>query len=196
MIVGQQPQSPKTKQKTMSPRGPGSGLIGRPPGPAKTALTTLRGAPGASASPPRLPGSPVQSTGSPLSLGPPVLHSSQTAVLPGTVGAVASPTPPTLDTAPSAGVVYGQPPKLQPMLPTTASSGGGTSSPAPVPTLNKNSLAVSKTEKNSNGLPSVSASSVKDKERKPDNTLTHYIDGYVIQESGEPFPIDREDKGE
>lgn len=211
----QQQSSPKSKPK-MSPRT--GGQIGRPPGPAKSALPNLRG-PTSSMSPPRLPGSPVQVANPQLlGPGPPVLQTSQGALLPSSV---------------SQGVVYSQPPKLQPMLPTTStatSSSPIASMPMPDPSRLISSSAtplpfakatytapaavgekkpllgggagagggvgdVAKPPASSKIGGGALENGKADGEKQPAHTLTHYIDGFVIQESGEPFPIDREDKG-
>ncbi len=220
MMMPQQPhpqqQSSPKKNSKMSPRGSG-GPIGRPPGPAKSALNSLRG-PSASMSPPRLPGSPVQ-LASPqlLGPGPPVLQTSQGALLPSSV---------------SQSVMYSQPPKLQPMLPTTSATSSPlssvpampdasrliSSSATPLPQFHKPTFSNSNSNSSSPAAdkkpllpdPSKKAATTTttapkaattlengkgDADKQPSNTLTHYIDGFVIQESEKPFPIDREDKG-
>ena len=100
-----QRNSPKSNKSKTSPRG----LIGRPPGPSKTAMNNLKMPTGpTNMGAPRLPGSPV--TGQRPPLGPPVLQTSQglplasmTSAMPGTI------------TTP--GVAYSNPPTLQPMMP-------------------------------------------------------------------------------
>ena len=208
--------SPKSKQK-MSPRGSGA-PIGRPPGPAKSALNALKSSNNASMSPPRLPGSP----GQPATqlLGPPVLQASSQQ------GSTV------LTPQSSQGVKYSQPPLLQPMLPppppapttsstatmissasdsssnkttttTTVSSASTTSTLPPISSLGPNKTDSIKDEESKvdgKGQQTLSGSQQLDNGLTPKavvkpNVLTHLIDGHVIMESSEPFPVDREDKG-
>ena len=209
--------SPKSKQK-MSPRS-NSGHVGRPPGPSKSTVSSLKMPPPSSMSPPCLPNSPQFPTqpGSPMMLGPPVLQTSMPLV-------------PLSRSSP-----HSQPPLLQPMmLPTVPTSSGQDqtrfmgkpmdsqppilSANAPMPNLESSKMLMS-----NKGTPLMSGSN----SRKPDessdhhnngnnagnennsghgshtpkavvkpNVLTHVIDGHIIQESSQPFPLDNsESKG-
>ena len=167
--------SPKSKPK-MSPRG-GTGQVGRPPGPAKTALNNLK-TPTATMSPPRLPGSPGMPA-NPQLLGPPVLQTSSGSMLP--------PQPPSS--------LYSQPPKLQPMLPTTTSMNMSSKpGPASKKSPQKNVINTSTVPKDTNGTADKESENTPKAVVKP-NVLTHIIDGHVIEESSQPFPVDKDDKG-
>ena len=192
VTAGAQP-SPKSKAK-MSPRG--TGQVGRPPGPAKSALNALKMQPPTANSPPaRLPGPPTLPTAaSPMALGPPVLQTS-------------SPLPPNSASTPP----HSQPPTLQPMMlpassmpmatnqlglkSTVTSKPPSLTANVPVsqvagvpkdkqPMLPKKTDDKSKTDKDSNGDVDTPKAVVKP------NVLTHVIDGHVIQESSQPFPMD------
>jgi hypothetical protein len=198
--------SPKGKQK-MSPRSGGSsGQVGRPPGPSKSAVNSLKMPPAASMSPPILSNSPQFPTqpGSPMMLGPPVLQTS-------------------MPLAPlSRGSPHSQPPLLQPMMlptvPTTSASeaarftGKAVDSQPPVLSANAPFPAMDISKKQDGGKGSsggirrmddsaengsadvVSAPvSVTPKAVVKPNVLTHVIDGHIIQESSHPFPLDHSD---
>ena len=208
--------SPKASKQKMSPRSSSnSGHVGRPPGPTKSAVNTLKMPPPASMSPPILSSSPQlpAQPGSPMMLGPPVLQTSMPL------------------TQLSRGSPHSQPPLLQPMmLPTVPTSSAGQDSTrymgkpmdsqppvlsanVPMPTLDnskkfeasKSSMAASNSRKlddhndnsygdshSGNGQGSQTPKAVV----KP-NVLTHVIDGHIIQESSQPFPLDNSDsKGE
>ena len=168
MASNLQPQqpSPKSKQK-MSPRT--GSILGRPPGPAKSVLNNIKSTSvSGTMSPPRLPGSPLQTlvptqtAPAPTGLmGPPMLQSSQPGVMP----------PTSQQTVGGLTTSFAQPPKLQPMMPGLT-------------TLDK---AETKTEPKDESGP-------KQAVVKP-HVMAHYIDGHQILESSAPFPIDKEDKG-
>lgn len=200
---GVQNPSPKSKQK-MSPRTSSSGQVGRPPG-HKSALNSLKMPPNmGTMSPPVLTGSPGLTPNSPL--GPPVLHTS-------------SP----LMTAPQ-GLPHLQPPTLQPMMQpppmSIANSSSNYVSKTNQPPSLLSSMAGQRIEAGNNKLPLMPAikknveklaNNVQVQEPaqqqtngqgldtpkavvKP-NVLTHVIDGHIIQESSQPFPLDSDTKG-
>lgn len=210
MNSNQTTSSPKSKQK-VSPRS-GGGNVGRPPGPSKSAVNSmkLQQSP-SSMSPPCLPNFPTQPN-SPMMQGPPILQTSAPLV------------------QPSRSSPHSQPPLLHPMmmLPTVPTTSGQDptrymgkpidsqpptlSASAPMPTLDSSKMMPS-----NKGTPLMSGSN----SRKPDdkynngdssadhndsghgsqtpkavvkpNVLTHVIDGHIIQESSQPFPLDNSD---
>lgn len=199
--------SPKGSKQKMSPRSSNTGHVGRPPGPSKSAVNSLKMPPPASSSPPYLASSPQFQTqpGSPMMLGPPVLQTSM-------------PLAPLSRSSP-----HSQPPLLQPMmLPTVPTSVGHDptrymgkpmdsqppvlSANAPLPTMDTskkfdggNKTAARKADDHADNF--VSGDSLSGNGHgshtpkavvKP-NILTHVIDGHVIQESSQPFPLDNSD---
>ena len=164
------PQQPKSKSSKMSPRVGGGGVIGRPPGPAKSILSNLKSQSN-NTTPPRLPGSPVSASGNNTALiGPPVLQQTSSAVLP----------PPSTLSLTSTPPQFTQPPKLQPMM--------NNVEPAAANLTTKTEPGIAKDEPSTGPKQAVVKPNV--------NVLSHYIDGHQILESSQPFPIDKEDKGE
>ena len=176
----QAPQQPSPKSKTkMSPRT--GGPIGRPPGPTKASLNTLKTPMVASPmAPPRLPVSVVASMSNPIMAGTPPVLQTTPAILPPPIAAQGQP----------GNNQFSGPPKLQPMLPAPPAS----SEPSDVKM--KVEEADDKESSSSGDADSKSSASAADTPKavvKP-NVLTHVIDGHVIMESSQPFPVDKEDK--
>ncbi len=203
--------SPKSKQK-MSPKMGGMSSKGLNTAQAtKSILNNIRNqmAQSNSGSPPILTsagGSPMPMPGSPSS-GPPVLQTSLTL-------------PP-----PQASNSHAQPPLLQPMMmptsvPNFVTSGPGGKPMNIAPTMTSSSQnnggfksldnkvpIMPNIKKNSNQMPNsaapmepISKSSSEDsnpqQQKKPtQECLTHVIDGHVIHESSQPFPLEDDMKG-
>ena len=210
--------SPKSKQK-MSPKGPPPhNKTNLPP---KNILNTIKNNSNNSVSPPVLTshGSPITNIGgppgSPFSVGPPVLQTSL--AIPPPLGTAHS-QPPTLHPMNSPmlmptsvqGNIVGQHymNKSSSMAPSLTNIGGlkptesvamtstktimpankkatGTTTAAPMEQVGK---PLTMTEVNGK-------SEVKSLTKPPTETLTHVIDGHVIQESSQPFPMDDDGKG-
>ena len=221
--------SPKSKAK-MSPRG--TGQVGRPPGPSKSAINSVKMQPPTANSPPaRLPGPPTLVAPAPAPGAPPA------------VGVPAAPTgvapalgPPVLQSSsplPASTPPHSQPPTLQPMMVPVSSAatpaampgslttsqtngqlksanaqGMNRASPAAQPVSQAGVTAVKTTpilpkgQLTSKALPDATSADKADmavegtpKAVVKPNVLTHVIDGHVIQESSQPFPLDDTTKG-
>jgi hypothetical protein len=193
MQVFGQPQpyqapSPKSKTK-MSPRT--GGPIGRPPGPAKAAMNALKNttpmvvtSPMAPMAPPipRLPANVVASitTAMPgMMVGPPVLQTSQ----------VVLPPPISSQVQQQINSQYGGPPKLQPMAPAPPPPAAAAAADDTKEKLEDKDSVMAESDPKPSGSDATPKAVVKP------NVLAHMIDGHVIMESSQPFPIDKEDKG-
>jgi hypothetical protein len=195
LLQQQQPQQPQAQQqhpstspKPKQQRSPRGSLIGRPPGPAKSALAPLRAMPAtaASMSPPRLPLGTAASPSMPTSphrnsaLGPPVLQSHQQSK--------------------SSPLLLSQPPVLQAQVPLRTSTLSSQSA-----SLANNSDPVAKTYSSPSKLisspPHLERAAFAGTSSKPmenghsKSVLVHLIDGHRVEESSVPFKPDCEDKG-
>lgn len=201
--------SPKSKQK-MSPRQPPLSTKGMTTAQAtKSILNSIKNQVGASVSPPVLTSSasPLSlAPGSPSAGGPPVLQTS----------ALTAPPPPNS---------HSQPPLLHPMMMPTSGSNTTTSSfvngkpmtiahtmPSnsfkPLDTSGKVPIMPSIKKAVNNSMNSTSAAPMepisksvdssndnKNGMKPPQECLTHVIDGHVIHESSQPFPLQDDIKG-
>lgn len=195
--------SPKSKQK-MSPRQPPLSTKGMTTAQAtKSILNSIKNQVGSSVSPPVLTSSasPLSlAPGSPSAGGPPVLQTSLTA-----------PPPPNS---------HSQPPLLHPMMMPTSGSATTTSSfvngkPMSMPMPNNISRPLDTSGKvpimpsiKKAVNPAISAAPMepisksvdssndnKNAMKPPQECLTHVIDGHVIHESSQPFPLEDDIKG-